>query len=84
MVHLEVQPRLQDAFPAGQEDIADAVPAPEPIPEEVPVEKGKAKKGAKLFVDESFNPGKGNILAPIEFTVTEREEEPPVSASHDQ
>ena len=80
---------------------ADAVPAPEPIPEEPPVEKGKAKKGAKLFVDESFNPGKGNILKdeggvvaigpgpqkegarqkeePIEFTVTEREEELPAS-----
>ena len=70
-----------------------AVALPEPVAEEEPVAKGKVKKGAKLFVDESFNPGKGNILKeeggvvaigpapqaveePVEFTVTEREEEP--------
>src|SRR6185437_11147046 len=79
----------------------EAVPIPEPVPdEEEPVVKGKAKKGAKLFVDESFNPGKGNILKeeggvvaigpppshpveePIEFTVTEREEEVPEVLQH--
>jgi len=72
-----------------------AVAFPEPIAaEEEPDDKGKGKKGAKLFVDESFNPGKGNILKeeggivaigpapqpveePIEFTVTERDEDPP-------
>jgi DNA segregation ATPase FtsK/SpoIIIE, S-DNA-T family len=75
------------------------VPAPEPVEvtEAEPGPKAKGKKGAKLFVDESFS-NKGNILkedhgvvalapqpveeaAPIEFTVTEREEaydnEPP-------
>ncbi|HLZ86194.1 MAG TPA: DNA translocase FtsK 4TM domain-containing protein [Puia sp.] len=72
-----------------------AVPVPEPLTEEKPEpkekEKEKGKKGAKLFVDESFN-NKGNVLkddtgvvaiAPppieeeqeIEFTVTEREPE---------
>ena len=73
----------------------EAVPVPEPVvEEEEPVNKSKTKKGAKLFVDESFNPGKGNILKeeggvvaigppphpveePIEFTVTERDEEVP-------
>jgi DNA segregation ATPase FtsK/SpoIIIE, S-DNA-T family len=76
-----------------------AVLAPEPVEvmEEEPEPKAKGKKGAKLFVDESFS-NKGNVLkeehgvvalapqpvqeeAPIEFTVTEREEaiddEPP-------
>ena len=65
-------------------------PLPEPVAEPKPEQKEKGKKGAKLFVDESFG-NKGNILkeeagvvaiAPppieqgseIEFTVTEREE----------
>jgi S-DNA-T family DNA segregation ATPase FtsK/SpoIIIE len=76
-----------------------AIPPPEPVEvaEETPEPKAKGKKGAKLFVDESFS-NKGNVLkeehgvvalgpqpvqedAPIEFTVTERDEpyhdEPP-------
>ncbi len=69
-----------------------AVIAPEPVEveETEPEPKAKGKKGAKLFVDESFS-NKGNVLkeehgvvalapqpvaedAPIEFTVTERAE----------
>ena len=75
------------------------VPEPEAIETETQPEpkdpKGKGKKGAKLFVDESFSQtkGQGNILkddggvvaiAPhpedeptIEFTITERDDEPP-------
>lgn len=80
----------------------EAAPAPEEVEEDEPIARVKTKKGederkkgAKLFIDESFNPGKGNILKeeggvvaigpstthpaeePIEFTVTEREEEVP-------
>ncbi len=73
---------------------AAAAPVPVVVPEEKPVEEkpAKGKKGAKLFVDEEFATGKGNVLkedhgvvaiAPvvheepqIGFTVTEREEEP--------
>jgi len=72
------------------------VPEPEAIePEAQPEPKTKGKKGAKLFVDESFNQikGQGNVLKedggvvaiaphpdleqPIEFTITERDDEPP-------
>ncbi|GGB21539.1 FtsK/SpoIIIE family DNA translocase [Puia dinghuensis] len=72
-----------------KEQAAAPVPVPEPVEPEKPAPKEKGKKGAKLFVDESFNNGKGNVLkedggivaiAPpleeephIEFTVTERE-----------
>jgi S-DNA-T family DNA segregation ATPase FtsK/SpoIIIE len=84
---------------------ATPVPEPEAVeseklekpdkPEGGPEPKTKGKKGAKLFVDESFNQskGQGNLLkedagviaiAPhpdqdphIEFTITERDEEPP-------
>ncbi len=72
-----------------------AVPAPEPVEvveDAEPEPKVKGKKGAKLFVDESFS-NKGNVLKedhgvvalapqpveaeqPIEFTVTERDEPP--------
>jgi S-DNA-T family DNA segregation ATPase FtsK/SpoIIIE len=54
-------------------------PLPEPVADpnagQKPDQKEKGKKGAKLFVDESFGK-KGNVLKEpeIEFTVTEREE----------
>jgi S-DNA-T family DNA segregation ATPase FtsK/SpoIIIE len=83
------------------------VPEPEAIgsesePEPKPEPKTKGKKGAKLFVDESFNETKtqgnvlkeeGGILAiaphandeqPIEFTITERDEEPPFDVDEPQ
>jgi S-DNA-T family DNA segregation ATPase FtsK/SpoIIIE len=82
-------------MPARPARDKEAIPVPEPMDEEEPMNKGKTKKGARLFVDESFNQGKGNILKedggvvaigappsqpevePIEFTVTERDEELP-------
>ena len=79
--------RDKSATPVPEPEEMEAEPQPEP--------KAKGKKGAKLFVDESFSQTKdqGNILkedggvvaiAPhpdedphIEFTITERDEEPP-------
>jgi len=96
----------------ARDKAATPVPEPEAIesePEPQPEPKAKGKKGAKLFVDESFNQvkGQGNVLKeeggvlaiapyandkqpgandkqprandeePIEFTITERDEEPP-------
>jgi S-DNA-T family DNA segregation ATPase FtsK/SpoIIIE len=88
--------RFNPVFKVPARPAKEKTEVPEAVSGEEPVEKGKTKKGAKLFVDESFNPGKGNILkeeggivaigpapqreeGPIEFTVTEREEEEPVA-----
>ncbi len=94
--------RFNPSFKVPSLPVKDKAIVPEPVEvpkeeeEEEPVQKGKGKKGAKLFVDESFS-NKGNILkedhgvvalapqpvqeeAPIEFTITEREQiedEPP-------
>jgi DNA segregation ATPase FtsK/SpoIIIE, S-DNA-T family len=63
---------------------ATPVPEPEEIePETQPEPKGKGKKGAKLFVDESFNQtkGQGNILkedAGVVVISPHSEEEPAI------
>ncbi len=86
--------RFNPSFKMPALPVKDKSIEPIELPEEKPVqkEKGKEKKGAKLFVDESFS-NKGNVLkedhgvvalgpqpieetSPIEFTITERDEPP--------
>jgi len=87
--------RDRSAIPVPEPEAIETEPEPEPQPK-------KGKKGAKLFVDESFNQAKeqGNVLKeeggvlaiaphaheehPIEFTITERDEEPPFDVDEPQ
>lgn len=105
--------RFNPVFKVPKLPARDKAAAPVPEPEEIEPpaqteQKTKGKKGAKLFVDESFNQNKnqGNVLKeeggvvaisphhndqqsyndeqPIEFTITERDEEPPFEVDEPQ
>jgi len=55
--------RFNPVFKMPSRPVKEAVPVPVPVVEvEEKPKKGKKKEGAKLFVDEEFSQGKGNVL----------------------
>jgi S-DNA-T family DNA segregation ATPase FtsK/SpoIIIE len=58
--------RFNPVFKMPSRPVKETAPlpelVPEPVVEEKPAKKGKKGAGAKLFVDEEFSQGKGNVL----------------------